>query len=143
MADAKAYDLYPTVIIVDKTNLCEKCNLFFKIPSDLNLHISLKHELKTHIVVHTGEKNKFEGKTNFNCKQCDFYFSEAFELKEHVYTKNHFIRHMQIHSKERGFHCEDCNFSSTSSAKFNEHNRAHKGDSKGCILFAKVLDCIL
>ena len=106
MADAKAYDLYPTVIIVDKTNLCEKCNLFFKIPSDLNLHISLKHELKTHIVVHTGEKNKFEGKTNFNCKQCDFYFSEAFELKEHVYTKNHFIRHMQIHSKERGFHCD-------------------------------------
>ena len=56
------------------------------------------HHLKTHSLIHTGEKP--QGK-RFNCSQCNKSFSQAGNLK------THFL----IHTGEKPHKCNQCNYS--------------------------------
>ena len=73
------------------------------------------HHLKTHSLIHTGEKP--QGK-RFNCSQCNKSFSQAGNLK----------RHSLIHTGEKPHQCAQCNYSANQAVNPREHIKNHRGE---------------
>ena len=80
---------------------CEECNKEF----------NTKHSLKTHSVIHSGEKNH-------NCAQCNKSFSQGSNLKTHSLT----------HTGEKNHRCSQCNYSTNYAAHLRTHVKIHSGE---------------
>lgn len=67
--------------IIDRRYTCDTCNQSF----------TRKHNLKSHIQIHTNGKQ-------FKCTECNLTFRRGYDLK----------RHSKTHTKERPFRCTHC-----------------------------------
>lgn len=95
---ARSWQDYTTTT---KTNQCPYC-------AYNTTHI---HNLKRHILKHTGEKP-------FSCQYCSFNTTRKELLKEHI----------NIHTGEKPFSCPFCSYSSSHKNILKVHIRTHTGE---------------
>ena len=95
--------------------------------------------LKTHMLIHSGEKP-------FVCKQCNYSCTQGGTLKRHIRshsgkkpficnqcqfsctTSSNLKQHLQIHSGEKSFSCTQCNYSCNQAYRLKTHMRTHSGE---------------
>ena len=68
--------------------------------------------LKTHMLIHSGEKL-------YSCSQCSLSCTTAGNLKDHIRT----------HSGENLFHCDQCKYTSTQATHLKRHKLKLTGES--------------
>ncbi len=103
---------------------CERCNLRFMGPEELDGHICNLHSPEKFVCVSCGEKFR---KLNLlkchmrtvckmhTCNVCDLGFMRRFSLEDHV----------AIVHEGKVFKCELCDYESTSRGKFQCHQKTH------------------
>ncbi|KDR15851.1 zinc finger protein 525-like isoform X1 [Zootermopsis nevadensis] len=110
-------------------HVCGECGRIFKKPS----------KLKSHFLVHTGEKP-------FKCEVCNRGFKSIYHLKTHCkihtgekpYVCNicgkefsqprHLKTHMLIHTSEKPYSCKVCNKDFAQLGNLNKHSLIHTGE---------------
>nr|CAD7595957.1 unnamed protein product [Timema genevievae] len=114
-----------------KIYICEECHRQF----------SRLSGLKTHLLIHKGEKP-------CKCKDCGRNFRDKTILRRHrqrihhdttvsykcpncdktFFEKSYLLRHLQNESGEKRFHCKECNKSYTEMSSYRRHVRLHGGN---------------
>nr|CAD7194114.1 unnamed protein product [Timema douglasi] len=117
--------------IKPKIFICEECHRQF----------SRLSGLKTHLLIHKGEKP-------CKCKDCGRNFRDKTILRRHrqrihhdttvsykcpncdkiFFEKSYLLRHLQNESGEKRFHCKECNKGYTEMSSYKRHVRLHGGN---------------
>nr|CAD7404021.1 unnamed protein product [Timema cristinae] len=117
--------------IKPKIFICEECHRQF----------SRLAGLKTHLLIHKGEKP-------CKCKDCGRNFRDKTILRRHrqrihhdttvsykcpncdkiFFEKSYLLRHLQNESGEKRFHCKECNKGYTEMSSYRRHVRLHGGN---------------
>nr|CAD7569861.1 unnamed protein product [Timema californicum] len=117
--------------IKPKIYICEECHRQF----------SRLSGLKTHLLIHKGEKP-------CKCKDCGRNFRDKTILRRHrqrihhdttvsykcpncdkiFFEKSYLLRHLQNESDEKRFHCKECNKGYTEMSSYKRHVRLHGGN---------------